>query len=404
MRSRALDVFALCSFLLVGCAGEVDPSDEETPDDGALGVAQQPLGGGASFPSISDVDATKVVTYGTHACARRPSGALACWGNNTWGQLGRGATGASQPYAGNVTVVPTAADLSNDGSGYTCILRPTDGVVQCWGLNQSATLSVFANGSYPQPITVPGIAYATTMGGGNTANCAISNSVVQCWGRQSSGVLGDGMNTGALKVVPQPVSGIANAVEIAASSQAHCARTNAGAVYCWGAGFIQPGPSDGMYPMRQVSLPSPATSIGVMNDRACASHANGTVSCWTSTVGSSAPLVATPLAGLNGTAVSVTAGSSHACAIMSDKTLRCWGTNTYGQLGNGTITSSLPPVPVSNLTNVTQVSIAGFSTCAVAAGYAYCWGNNYDGQVGNGTTATRTTPAKVQWPPLVIGL
>lgn len=401
MRLRALDVLAFSSLLLGGCAGEAqDPSD---PTDESLDVAQQAFGGGADFPSISDVAATKIVSYNSHACAKLSNGGLACWGNNTWGSLGRGTTGASQPYAGNVTVVPTAADLSNDGPGYTCIIRPTDGVVQCWGLNQNATLSAWANGAYPQPVTVPGLAYATTMAGGGMANCAIAYGTVQCWGKQSYGMLGDGMNTGATKTTPQPVSGITNAVETAASSQAHCARTTSGAVYCWGIGFIQPGsPLDGTYPMRQVSLPSPATSIGVMNDRACATHANGTVSCWTATVGSSAPFVATPLAGLNGLAVSVTAGSAHACAIMTDKTLRCWGNNTSGQLGNGTITSSLPPVPVSNLGGVTQVSIAGYSTCAIAGGYAYCWGNNYDGQVGNGTTTTRTTPAKVQWPPLVV--
>jgi alpha-tubulin suppressor-like RCC1 family protein len=86
----------------------------------------------------------------------------------------------------------------------------------------------------------------------------------------------------------------------------------------------------------------------------------------------------------------------HACAVGGDGTVRCWGSNQYGQLGDGTTTDRPSPVRVTNLSNVISVAAAGTHTCALRAnGIVSCWGNNLNGELGDGTTTSRTTTADV---------
>jgi alpha-tubulin suppressor-like RCC1 family protein len=80
----------------------------------------------------------------------------------------------------------------------------------------------------------------------------------------------------------------------------------------------------------------------------------------------------------------VSAGGAHTCAVRSDNTAWCWGSNSNGQLGNGTASSSPTPVRVKGLSNVTQIDADWVHTCAVnAQGTAYCWGENDGMQIGD---------------------
>ena len=93
----------------------------------------------------------------------------------------------------------------------------------------------------------------------------------------------------------------------------------------------------------------------------------------------------------------VVAGGGHGCAVMSDETMQCWGFNSRGQLGNGSVSPFLGrqqpyATPVVGLTGVTAASAGDRHTCAVADGEVRCWGANEAGQLGDGTLEDRSAP------------
>ncbi|HOC92579.1 MAG TPA: hypothetical protein PKH33_09445 [bacterium] len=135
----------------------------------------------------------------------------------------------------------------------------------------------------------------------------------------------------------------------------------------------------------------------------CAIHTNGTVKCWGdnsygqlgdgSTTNSLVPVTVTGISN----AVSVDVGFyNHTCAVLSDGQVKCWGYNGHGILGDGTTTSSYMPVTVTGISNASSVSAGGNHTCAVLSdGQIKCWGNNSNGQFGDGTTTASSVPIAV---------
>jgi alpha-tubulin suppressor-like RCC1 family protein len=101
--------------------------------------------------------------------------------------------------------------------------------------------------------------------------------------------------------------------------------------------------------------------------------------------------------GLSGPIMSVEAGDSHVCAATGAGVLKCWGSNAFGQIGDGTAAMHLAPVGVMGLSSgMVHIAAGGMHSCAVTdAGGVKCWGNNHYGQLGDGTTVDRMSPVDV---------
>jgi len=134
----------------------------------------------------------------------------------------------------------------------------------------------------------------------------------------------------------------------------------------------------------------------------CAVVSDGTVKCWGlnnagqlgdgTIISKSRPV---SVFGIS-TAVAVAGGYNHSCALLSSGAIKCWGSNAYGQLGNGTITQSLTPVFVSGISNAVAVANGAGHSCAVLSdGTMKCWGFNSYGPLGDGTTTRSSIPVSV---------
>jgi alpha-tubulin suppressor-like RCC1 family protein len=157
------------------------------------------------------------------------------------------------------------------------------------------------------------------------------------------------------------------------------------------------------------------TQVALGAQHSCALIADGTARCWglndhgqlgdgtTST--RILPVVVKSSASKNLSGITQLGpdGIGNMCALLVDGTARCWGDNGFGQLGDGTTTNRLFPVPVKNaagngsLTDITRLAAAGQYTCArVVDGSVRCWGANDIGELGDGTTTHRKLPVVVK--------
>ena len=191
----------------------------------------------------------------------------------------------------------------------------------------------------------------TSISVGALHSCALTpTGAVMCWGYNSDGQLGDGTNT--QRNSPVSIPSLTSGITSISSGQYHtCAITSAGAVMCWGQNsYGQLG--DGTTTQRNSPVSIPSLTSGV---------------------------------------TSVSSGEYHSCALTSSGAVMCWGLNSNGQLGDGTNTQRNSPVSIPSLTSgVTSISSGAYHSCALtSAGAAKCWGRNSYGQLGDGTTTMR---------------
>ncbi|MFM6973632.1 MAG: hypothetical protein ACKOXM_00550, partial [Agromyces sp.] len=274
----------------------------------------------------TDSTATSVawsqVSVGSEGGCGVISGKAYCWGQNTYGLLGNN----DVKYA--TAEAPVAVDTSGVLSGKTiervvtngrfACARTTDSRAACWG----STFEAFGSGA-TAPSMVPVDAYPAYAGAisdiavGYESSCIVTSGAVRCSGYNTYGQLGIGTTT-------------------------------------------------------MTSTSAAVTTAG------------------------------TPLNGK--TVMKVAAGPYESCAITSDYKAACWGRNNNAQLGNGTTSATLiaksvydtlSPAPVET-SNINQISLSDLASCVHKVdNTVYCWGTNTSGQLGDGTTTTRFSPGKV---------
>jgi alpha-tubulin suppressor-like RCC1 family protein len=326
-------------------------------DVGQLGTGSTSALSSVPVQVVGLTGVAAVSTGGYHSCALLLDHTVRCWGQNSDGQLGNGTlTPSSSPVV--VTGLTDAVAISS-GTYHNCALR-TGGAVSCWGDNSYyETGGTGAN--WPKtttPAAVPGISGATAAVAAGFHSCALVSGAVQCWGDNSHGQLGNG-GTPIKSVTPVPVTGLSGVSSLSGGDSHSCAVVG-GAIRCWG---------DNTYgQLGSAPSATPATTPQ-------------------------------PVAGLTNVA-DVAAGFTFSCARMNDLTIRCWGRNVNGELGNGTGVDSFSPVAVSGIGSATSITAGYLNGCAILANNTTrCWGYGASGGLGNGTSAgDALTPTTVLFP------
>ena len=365
--------------------------------------------------------ATAVSAGGRQTCALLAGGSAECWGYDNYGQLGDARTSSTTNVPVAVIGLSGAVQVSS-GYGFTCALV-TGGTVECWGFNANGQLGDGTGTGSLSPVNVLGltgpVASISSASGGGT--CAvITGGAVQCWGSNAYDELGPG---GGAFLEATTVSGLSGpAVAVATGERHSCALINDGTVQCWGAQWSGEL-GDGSY---SASSPTPETVLGVGGVGhlqgvtavttgaffTCALLSGGTVDCWgdnsTGELGNGYgnPGIAqsyptpVPVSGISG-AVRLSAAGYHTCAVVSGGTVRCWGDNNEGELGDGTNVFAGVPSTVSGISGASDVTTGGGSaleeqSCALLSGGSVdCWGSNAEGQLGNGSSTNSNTPVSV---------
>ena len=245
-----------------------------------------------------------------------------------------------------------------------------------------------------------------------STTCArLATGDVRCWGSGLSGQLGNG--TADFALTPVPVSGLTDAVDVSVAYEHGCAVRSDTTVVCWGSNaFGQLG--DGTLTTRLTPVtvrtgPGVAPPLtGVVDVEAggthtCARLIDRSVRCWGWNINgqlgdASFDTRRYPVRPLGlGSVVEVTTGSRHSCARLADGSGRCWGEPDFGKLGSPpSIWSTGVPQAVQGLVGAADLSAGTVDTCAAMTdGTARCWGDNRFAQIGDGTTADRSTPRDV---------
>lgn len=370
---------------------------------GALGLGDTTNRGDSAATVPSKLDpialgtgrkAVAISARGASVCAVLDNGELKCWGNNQKGQLGTGDTKAlgdgpeemgdklkAVSLGGSKVVAVSAAD------SHTCALLDGGGV-KCWGSAQHGQLGQDRFEDFPSPKDLPTIKLARPkaiavsasnyLGGGHGgpargSSCALlDNGAIQCWGDtelvphtsvndidKSTGI---GDYAGEMAALPVLTFAGGLGAKSVIASNVSAAVLSDGTLRLWGSGYPLARPdagtvSVGLTPAEFAALPpisigsgTKVKSLSVSQDFACAVVGEGVLKCWGKGSSGQLGLGATsettdapsdlPAVYLGGTpALQVATGAAHACAILADGTLKCWGGNYAGQLGLGDTTN-----------------------------------------------------------------
>ena len=349
------------------------------------------FGSHSSFGSVSVMSVSSGVS---HTCATSTDGKVKCWGGGGSAQLGLekfenmgdepGEMGPLLPFVnlGNEPVLSLSA-----GRRYTCAVL-VSGITKCWGrgfggeIGQGQTSQLGGNqGEMGEklPKVNLGEEKATQVSAGSDSSCVLFESGrVKCWGNNSSGQLGlesreprGDRHYGMGDVLPYLDLGKEKVIELVSGDFSHCAIFESRKVKCWGA--------------------NTSGQLGLVGADARGDQPKE--------MGEKLPYLEF---GTDEALVQMTAGSSHTCALFENGRVKCWGNNTFGQLGElvpeaGSEEGAAPSLTLKERPfvelgegRVVQISTGNNHSCALfEEGNVKCWGLGGSGQLGMGSINNR---------------
>lgn len=247
---------------------------------------------------------------------------------------------------------------------------------------------------------------AIQISAGSTHNCALTNAgSVECWGENMVGQLGDG-SIGTRTVAVNTLGLSRNVLSIATRANHGCAVLTGGNVKCWGSNYQRQLGSGttantSTQPLDVLSL-TDVTSLALGAFHSCALTSVGSVKCWGDNnygqLGDGSRTqrpIPVQVSGLTQGVVAISVGYIHTCALLDTGNVKCWGANANGQLGDNTRVDKLQPTTVLSLDSVSSISAGGEHTCANSNGEIKCWGSNNNGQLGNPPITRSLVPIAV---------
>ncbi|MTV26604.1 hypothetical protein FTX61_14445 [Nitriliruptoraceae bacterium ZYF776] len=311
------------ALVITGLAPTQEASAAELPEP-ACSIGARPVAAGAA-----------------HGLLLASDGTVSATGANVAGQLGDGST-ASRSVPVEVTGLPAVAGVMSDGEVSAAVT--SGGELYVWGAHGLGAAGAWS----PEPLQVEGLPAVRDVAiGASHVLVLTEDGTVWTWGANWYGQLGHGTTDAAH--VPQQVPGIVDAISVAAGFGHSVAAMSDGSVLAWGSNW-------------EGQLGNGQMGWGV-EERS--------------------PV---PVANLS-TAVEVAAGADHTLALLADGTVRTWGTNGQGQLGNGSTTNSATPQLVPFVTDVKMLAASATGNHSLALGHdgtLWSWGRNAEGQVGTG--------------------
>lgn len=346
--------------------------------------------------------AQKIAAGGWHSLVICADSTVKAFGENATGQLGDGGnTDQSTPVAVSGLTSVVAVSAGGDQLEAHSVALKSDGTVWAWGSNLYGGLGNASLINTTAPVQAIALSDVIAIAAGGWHTVALkSDSTVWTWGWNIDGQLGDGTTTD--RTIAGKINGLSGVVDVKAGTYHVLALKSDGTVWAWGdnvSGQIGDGTTADQLTPVQVSGLTDVVKIATGRFFSLAVKSDGTVWTWGenlygqlgdgTTTDRSTPVQVT---GLAGSVTVATCGAFECHVTLSDSTVWAWGRNTYGNIGDGTLTHRSTPVQMDGISGVVGLAAGtNFSLAYKADGTFWGCGRNASGQLGDGTFLQRNT-------------